>query len=122
MEKDSRIYGIIWQLSKRLLHNEIENIRLSIAERLTVMLASVSLCVICAIIVLIMFIFLSVGIAMMLSCVMPVYCACIVLALFHIVILFAIVIFRRILVIDPIARFVSRLIVEPPDTTNDYGK
>ncbi len=100
---------------KRFLHLEVENIRLTAAEKSTVLLATISFCVIAFVIGACSLLFLSVGIVKMLSLTLPVYWTYLILGLFYMGLFILLFAFKRVIIIDPIARFMSRLFVEPPE-------
>ncbi len=109
------VYGETWQVFKRILNLEMENVRLVVADRVTVLLASLSFCMISVIITLFIMLFLSIGILLMLSCIVPMYWACLIVGLIYVGLYFLIVVFRRVMIVNPISRFITRLLIGKPE-------
>lgn len=109
------VYGETWQVFKRILNLEMENVRLVVAGRITVLLSSLSFCMISVIIALFIMLFLSIGVLLMLSCIVPVYWACLAVGLIYVGLYFLVILFRRILIVDPISRFITRLLISKPE-------
>lgn len=105
----------VMELIKQIWKVETESLRLVAAEKSTVLLASISFCVVAFVIGTCSLLFLSIGIALALCLELPFYCTWIVLGMFYMVLFVLLVVFRRAIIIDPIARFMSRLLVEPPE-------
>ena len=97
-----------------LARGSIESIRLSSAERLTLLLAAIAVAAIATILGTAVIFFLSVGAAHVLATVTPLG-AYFIIAGFYAVLLVALFIFRRTLIVDPVARLITRLLVSPPD-------
>ncbi len=107
-------YARLYQEVKRLANLEIENARLLITEKLTLLLGRVTLVAVSFVMCTCALIFLSMSLSDWLLCNLePCWTYLIVGGLY---ILLAIVCFllRRQLIIDPIARYISRVILDPP--------
>lgn len=116
------VYGAIWHELKRILKLEVENARLIVADRATVLFASLSFCIISVIIALFVMLFLSFGVLLMLSYIMPVYWACIMVGLIYVGLYFLIILFRRVVIVNPISRFVTRLLISKPENEPENDK
>ncbi len=92
----------------------VEDTRLGLAEKLTRMLSAVAVCAILCILALVAMLFITIGIAYMLQPMVSPVWAFMIVASFYVLLIVILLIFKRQLVVDPIARFVSSLIVEPP--------
>lgn len=104
----------MWRLIKRCIELNIENMRLSSAEILSTLLASIAFyCTALAIAVASMG-FLTVGLVNLLAAIFSFYQAFIILSIFYALLLAVVYLLRKHLFYNPIARFVSRLIVKPP--------
>ena len=99
---------------KRYLGLYADYMRLSAAEKMSMLLSAVAFYTLIVAIALIVLIFLSIGIGFLLASVMTLYWAFFIVTAFYILIFSLLVIFRHTLIVDPIARFVSRLLVKPP--------
>ena len=108
--------GIIESL-KRYLGLYAVYMRLSAAEKVSMLLSAVALSTLIVALALIALIFISIGVGFLLASVMTLYWAFFIVAAFYVLIFSLLIIFRHTLVVDPIARFVSRLLVKPPKAT-----
>lgn len=99
----------------RYLKLRVEDARLTAAEKLTLLLTALTFYALMIIVGALALVFVSIGIGHMLSSTLthPMW-AYIYIAGFYVVLFVLLVVFRQKLIFDPIARFVSRLIVEPP--------
>lgn len=107
-------YARLYQEVKRLVNLEIENARLLVTEKLTLLLGRVTLVAVSFVLCTCALIFLSMSLSdWLLRDLEPCWTYLIVGGLY---IFLAIVcfLFRRRLIIDPIARYVSRVILDPP--------
>lgn len=110
----SGLYAAIGRYFKLL----VEDTRLGLAEKLTRILSSIAVASILVVLVLCTLVFLSISIGLMLSTVMEPYWAFIIVAALYVLLIAVLVIFKRQLIVDPTARFLSSLIVEPPVKNN----
>lgn len=94
----------------------IENLRLSAAERLTLLLSAIAIAALATIFGTAVVFFLSLGAAKLLEAISP-HFAYFIVAAFYALLLAAVLILRRPLVVDPVARLITRLLVAPPDDT-----
>lgn len=99
----------------RMVKLRIEDARLTAAEKLTLLLTALTFYALMIIVGVVALVFVSIGIGHMLSSTIshPMW-AYIYIAGFYVLLFVALVVFRQKLIYDPIARFISRLIVEPP--------
>lgn len=102
--------GIIHRYLKLL----IEDTRLNVAEKLTRLMSAVAIAAILLFLAVVTLVFLSLGISMALSEVMKPLWAFIIVAGFYMVLCVALIIARKQLIVDPIARFLSKLLLNPP--------
>ncbi len=104
----------IFDIGKRLFSLYVENIRLSSAEKLTILLSGVALVSISAVLAIISLLFLTISLANLLDdFISPCWSYLIIAGIFMLAIA-VLIVFKEQLVINPIARFVSKLLVEPP--------
>lgn len=97
----------------------IEDTRLSLAEKTTRLVASIAFVAAVVIVSTIAMVFISLGVSMFLSEYIGPQWAFLIVSGFYIVVLAVIMAARRVLFVDPIARFISRLIVTPPQNENN---
>lgn len=110
---DNKI-STIFDMAKRLIGLYIENVRLTSAEKLSVLFSSIALFSIVIVIAMIAMIFIAIGLASMLeSYIAPFWSYFIISGILFVVILL-LFIFKAQLFINPIARFVSKLLLDSP--------
>ncbi len=95
----------------------IEDTRLGLAEKLTRLLSAVAVCAVLVILAVVALVFISIGISYLLVPYFSPVWAFLAVAGFYIVLIGVFVALKRQLVVDPIARFISSLLVEPPAVT-----
>ena len=103
----------------RICRLVISYARLTFAEKLTYLLSAAALFSIALLLGTIALLFLLGATAHLLSIVLPMFLAYVIVSAICVAIALCIYAFRRILILDPLARFVSRLIVEQPTKRND---
>ncbi len=105
---------ILW----RYLRLTAEDLRLTAAEKLTVLFSTVTFFALVLITGTVALVFVSIGIGHWLAATVAPLMAYLYIAIFYVLILAVLIIFKRQLLIDPICRFVTRLIVEAPKNEN----
>lgn len=108
----SSLAATIGRYAKLLL----EDTRLNVAEKLTRLLSATALFLILLILVSVVMVFLSISVAIGLSVVMSPLWAFILVAAFYLVCIALLIICRKPLLINPIARFISILMLDKPQT------
>lgn len=103
----------------RICRLAISYVRLTLAEKLTLLLSAAAMFLIVLLLGAIALLFLLGATAHLLSNAVPMYLAYVIVAAICIVIVLCVYVLRRMLIFDPLARFVSRLIVELPTKNND---
>lgn len=96
---------------KAYLTLNVENIRLTVAEKLIVLLAAILTTAICLILGGIAMLFITVAIAQVLSFWLPLWLSYCIMAGVNILLLMLLFIFRRVLILNPISRAVTRIIL-----------
>lgn len=89
----------------------VENFRLILTEKLTLLLSLIAMAAVAAAFLLIMLFFISVCAATLLAHVIPLAWAFAIMAGIYLLLGIGVIVFRRQLLMDPIARFISRLIL-----------
>ena len=105
-----QVLATLWGIARGTL----DNVRLSAAERLTLLMSAIALGGIATILVTAVLLFVSIGAARLLASLTP-HGAYFIVAGFYALLLIVVVAMRRRLITDPIARLVSRLILDDPD-------
>ena len=99
---------------KKLSGLQIEKVKLQLTEQLTLILSKVLLAAIIFVMIVAAVIFLTIACAQWLKGIMNPLVAYSIVAVFHMVVAALVFMFRRQWIIDPIARFLSRIILDPP--------
>ena len=97
-------------LTKRLISLYIENVKLTAAEKLTVVMSAAVLLVVALVFGIFMLAFLSGAL------VLPAWASYAILGGFFLLLVVLVIAFRKHIIVNPIARFVSRLVF---DTASD---
>jgi CBS domain containing-hemolysin-like protein len=106
----------LYSSAVQFLKGTIDNVRLSAAEKLTILLSAVAFYAIVIVVALVALVFISIGIGHLLATTIAPQLAYIYIALFYIILLVVLFAFRKTIFLDPISRFVTRLLVKPPKT------
>ncbi len=101
-------------LLKRLARLYMSNLRLGLAEKLTLLLSGIATAVIAFVLGLCGLVFVTLSVSSALSSVLPGYWSHLIIGLFYLALIAVVVIFRTYILVNPIARFVSKIIVEKP--------
>ena len=106
----------------------IENLRLVSTEKTTILLSSAALAVILGLIIVIAF-FLSMAVVLLLAKWMPLMYSSLAIGGFFLLMGLLLFLMRERIIVDPVARFMSRLFLEPPtdepkpqETPEDNGQ
>lgn len=113
--EETNNYSLLYRLGRRLFSLKVEDARLMLAVKLTRLLGAV----ICLFVGFMLFLcllgFIAAAIGHQLCEAMSPVWAYLIIAAFYLVLLVVIVLAKKYLIINPIARFMSRLIVEHPE-------
>lgn len=121
-EETATTFRSLGQVVGRYLSLLIEDTRLNVAEKLTRMLSAIALCALLTIISTVALVFVSIAVGLALADALDPLWAFIIVAGFYIVLLILLVTCRTTLIVNPIARFISRLLLpapQKPHTTDD---
>jgi hypothetical protein len=106
----AKLYGEV----KRLCGLEVENARLLLTEKLTLLLGRISLVAVSFVVSAAALVFLSMSVADFLLRGLAPCWTYLIIGGFYVMIIVIVACFRRRLIIDPIARYISRVILDPP--------
>lgn len=110
------LYGNTLQLAA--LH--IENARLKVTEKLTILLASMAFYAVAMVMGLVCVVFVSIGLGHLLATTIAPHWAYLLIAVFYLIMFVLVFVLKRQLFFDPIARFMSRLLVEIPEEERTF--
>lgn len=99
---------------RRYVTLNIDYARLTAAEKTSVLLAGIAFYAVMVILATLVLIFVSIGVGHLLAATIAPVWAFVFVAAFYVLLLVVVIIFRRQLFVNPIARFVSRIFVNPP--------
>lgn len=112
-------YRKILEEVKKLCGLHVENVKLQLTEKLTLLLAKIMIVMIVLIMAIVAMIFMTIAFAQWIkNFIEPSLAYCIV-ASFYVLIALIVYILRRKLIIDPIARFISRVILDAPQSEHE---
>lgn len=98
----------------RYLKLLVEDTRLSLAEKLTRLLSALAVCAIVIILATVAVVFITIGVSVALAPYLGPQWSLFIVAGVYVLLIAAILVFKSALVVNPIARFISRLILQPP--------
>lgn len=95
----------------------IEDTRLNVAEKLTRLLSALTLCALLLILALATMLFISIAAGMALADIMNPIWAYVIVGAFYALIAVLVFLFKTTLIVNPISRFISRLLIDAPENT-----
>ena len=101
----------LWAEARAYFENNIEYARLTAAEKLAVLLTSMAVAAVLGVLGCLIFFFLSMAVIYWLATVMPTALAYALMGALYVVAFILIFVFRKQWLINPIARFVSKVIL-----------
>lgn len=107
-------------LIRRYFKLLFEDFRLTAAEKLTILFSAVTFIALLLIVGTVALVFISIGVGHWLAATVAPLMAYLYIAGFYVLLLLVLIIFKRQLLVDPICRFVTRLIVEPPKSESSH--
>lgn len=109
-EKENRIKSLLTDV-RQYFELNLEYAKLTAAEKTAILMTAVATVSVCGIMALIILFFLSIAAVHWLALVMSLALAYTIMAAFNILLLGLVLLFRKPLIVDPISKFVSRLIL-----------
>lgn len=96
----------------------IEDTKLNMVEKLTRLLSAIAMCSLLTILITAALVFISIAAGLALSTIIPPLWAFIIVAGFYIIVMILLICYRTRLLVNPIARFISRLLLDAPKPQN----
>lgn len=109
-DKENRL-TTLWREIKEYFELNVEYAKLTAAEKLAVLMTAAAIAAISGVMALIVLFFISIAAVHWLSLCMSLALAYTIMAAFNLLILALILLFREKLIVDPISKFISRLIL-----------
>lgn len=110
----SNVISTWWTIGRRLLRLQCDNVRLALAEKLIRLMSVIVLFVIGLILGVCVLAFLTLGIGRILSSHIADYWSFLIMAGFYLLLIVVLVALRKPLVVNPLSRFLTSLIIKPP--------
>lgn len=110
-EKESSLTVIIREIKEYLALN-VSNARLTVAEKSARLMSTVALAIVIFVLGVIAFFFLSFALVRFIALAIPIEWAYLVMAALYVVLIVVAVALRRQLIVNPITRFITRLILK----------
>ncbi len=107
--------GTIVKGVKRLGILYFEKARLKTTEKITILLSTIAFSAVIMALGIVCLVFVSIGIGHLLATSIAPHLAYLIVAAFYLILFVTVIALRRKLFVDPIARFMSRLLVEEPE-------
>lgn len=114
MPESDNSYRKIFSEVKNLCNLEIENARLLLSEKLTLLVGKLALTAVVFIMSTAAMLFLSLAVAHMLMHTLSPAATYTIVGAFYVAIAILVATFRRQLIIDPLARYITRVVLDPP--------
>lgn len=96
----------------------VEDTKLNMVEKLTRLLSAIAMCSLLTILITAALVFISIAAGLALSTIIPPLWAFIIVAGFYIIVMILLICYRTRLLVNPIARFISRLLLDAPKSPN----
>ena len=104
---------------KRLVTLHLDYARLTATEKLTIILSTVAIYALVVIFATLSLVFLTLGVGHLLATTIAPHFAYLIVAGFYVVVLGVLILFRKAIFVNPIARFLSKLFINPPEDRED---
>lgn len=120
LSNDNSSFTVIWHMIQRLCRLYVSRARLDFAEKLARLFSGVALALIVLILGICVMVFLTLALSAVLTDVLPDYWSYLIIGGFYLIVILLLIALRGPILINPITRFVSRIIVESPlNNTSD---
>ncbi|MDE7407126.1 MAG: phage holin family protein [Muribaculaceae bacterium] len=114
-------FKTLWEQLRMLFDLEVDSAKLIITEKLTLLVTSITFYAVSFVLCTCAVVFLSIAAANLLRPAIGNYWSYVIIAGFYLILTICVCAFKRRLIIDPVARFLSSVILDPP-TNNDDAK
>ena len=115
--RSSSVTSAVMSTVSRYIKLLLEDTRLNVTEKLTRLLSALTVCALLLVLALATLLFLTLAAGQALADVMNPIWAYVIVASFYAVIAVVIFFCKTVLIVNPIARFLSRLLIEAPENT-----
>lgn len=112
-------YKPLFESIKRLVRLRLEGAKLAATDKASVLMSTVALFIIVAILAACIFLFCSLALIHLMATAIPLMWAYLIMGGFYILLLVVLIALRHSLIFNPVARFLSRLFLTPPQKDTD---
>lgn len=119
--RQASAYLSLWESLRRLFNLEVDNAKMMVAEKLTVLSARLAVCFVVFVVGTCTLIFASMGVADILLENLPPRWTYLLIAAFYALVIVILIAFRRRIFVNPIARFMTRVILDSPMQESGKG-
>ncbi len=119
MEDNNQSIKVLWHSIKRLISLNIDCAKLTLAEKLTLFSTAAAFYVVVMLLGVIIVFFVSMAICHLLLQIMEPQYAYLVMAAFYVILLVVVYAMKNVLFLNPISRFVSKLLLNPPQNSTE---
>lgn len=109
MNQSDNTYKRLLEVGRKYLSLSIEELKLTMAEKVTVLISTAAVVAIVGALSILLFLFITLAVVNWLATVMPIALAYAIVAVFFLICGVIVFLLRKSLIVDPIARFISRL-------------
>jgi len=109
MNQSDNTYRRLLEIGRKYVSLNIEELKLTLAEKVTVLISTAAVVAIVGGLIILLCLFLTLSLVHWMATIMPIALAYALVAGFFLVCVIVVFLLRRTLVIDPVARFISRL-------------
>lgn len=110
----------VWKAMLTYLKLQIENLKLVSTEKSAILMSTCVVAAVFGILMAFALLFISIGLVLLLATALPVFWCFMIMGGVYILAGIIVYLMRTTLVTDPIARFLSRLFLDEPDTENNH--
>lgn len=118
-QRDNQSLHTLWVMVQKLGHLYLSKMRLDLSEKLSRLLSGVALALIVLILGICVMVFATLAISAVLNDVLADYWSYLIIGGFYLLLIVLLIVLRGPLLSNPIARFISRIIVESPQVNPD---
>ena len=119
MENNNQSIKMLWLSIKKLISLNVDNAKLTIAEKLTLFSAAVAFYFVAMLLGVIVVFFVSMALCDVLSKFMETHYVYLIMAAIYVVLLILGYVMKNVIFLNPISRFVSKLLLTPPQDTTE---
>lgn len=107
--KNENSFTCLWQQIKSYVALNVENAKLTVAEKFTILVTAAAVCILTLLLAVIILFFVSMGLAQLLAESVGMMWAYLIMAGAYLVLLIVLILLRKLLITNPVARFITRL-------------